>query len=224
MDISRRQMMLAGGVFAATSMLAGGMRGQGSGSIPAAALRTSVPPKVAAAPAVQSIVPPELMASAKAALDRQDPSILRDRMAVVDFAAASSKPRLYLVDLLSGDERALLVTHGSGSDPDHSGWTKRLSNDHGSNASSEGAFAALNYYSGKHGRSQRLAGLDASNSNALDRAIVIHGAWYAEPDVVGATGKLGRSQGCFAVGDTKIDTLFDHLGTNRLLYAAKLTA
>ena len=148
----------------------------------------------------------------------------RDRIAVVDFAAPSSEPRLHLVDLQSGKVRSLLVTHGSGSDPDHSGCARRFSNEPGSNASSEGAFAVLNYYSGKHGRSQRLAGLDASNSNALSRAIVIHGAWYAEPSVVDATGKLGRSQGCFAVGDTLIDDVFDHLGSNRLLYAAKLTA
>lgn len=233
MTFDRRQMFLAGGVFAATSMLAGGTRDNGASGTPrkfappAPVLQVAAPPvspKVAAAPIIKSVVPVELLAAAKSALDRQDRSILRDRIAVVDFAAPSSEPRLHLVDLQSGQERSLLVTHGSGSDPDHSGWTKRFSNDEGSNASSEGAFATLNYYSGKHGRSQRLAGLNASNSNALSRAIVIHGAWYAEPNVVDTTGKLGRSQGCFAVGDTLIDDLFDHLGSNRLIYAAKLTA
>ena len=225
MDFNRRQMVLAGGVFAATSMLAGGVHKEVSGGrAPAAPRRAPVPPTVPAVPAAKPIVPPALMAAAKGALDRQGPSILRDRMAVVDFAAASSEPRLHLVDLLSGHVRSLQVTHGSGSDPDHSGWTKRFSNEAGSNASSEGAFALRNYYIGKHGRSQRLAGLDASNSNALERAIVIHGAWYAEPSVADATGKLGRSQGCFAVGDSRIDEVFDHLGSNRLLYAAKLTA
>ena len=222
MDFNRRQMILAGGVFATTAMLARGTSAPEDARV--APPRAPVPPKVAAAPAVDPVVPAALLAAAKGALDRQGPTILRDRMAVVDFAAASSVPRLHLVDLLSGQVRSLLVTHGSGSDPDHSGWTKRFSNDPGSNASSEGAFAVLNYYTGKHGRSQRLAGLDASNSNALDRAIVIHGAWYAEPGVADATGKLGRSQGCFAVGDTLIDDVFDHLGTNRLLYAAKLIA
>lgn len=225
MTFDRRQMILAGGVFAATAVLAGGIPADKPGPKPAGPPpRAPVPPKVPAAPAVASIVPAKLLAAAKGALDRQGPAILRDRIAVVDFAAASSEPRLHLVDLLSGEVQSLLVTHGSGSDPNHSGWTRRFSNDPGSNASSEGAFAALNYYTGKHGRSQRLAGLDASNSNALNRAIVIHGAWYAEPGVVAATGKLGRSQGCFAVGDTRIDQLFDHLGSNRLLYAAKLTA
>jgi len=233
MTFDRRQMFLAVGVFVATSMLAGGTRQTSTSgpprkfAPPAPVLQAAappVPPKLAAAPIIRSVVPVKLLAAAKSALDRQDRSILRDRTAVVDFAAPSSEPRLHLVDLQSGKERSLLVTHGSGSDPDHSGWTRRFSNDEGSNASSEGAFATLNYYFGKHGRSQRLAGLDASNSNALSRAIVIHGAWYAEPNVVDATGKLGRSQGCFAVGETLIDQLFDHLGSNRLIYAAKLTA
>lgn len=224
MELNRRQMILASGVFAATSMLAGGMRTTQAGRTPAVPIppKPVVPPP--AAPAIDPIVPAALLAAAKGALDRQGPSILRDRMAVVDFAAASSQPRLHLVNLLSGEVRSLMVTHGSGSDPHHSGWTRRFSNQHGSNASSEGAYATMNYYTGKHGRSQRLAGLDGSNSNALDRAIVIHGAWYAEPGVVDATGKLGRSQGCFAVGDTLIDDVFDHLGSNRLLYAAKMVA
>ncbi len=98
---------------------------------------------------------------------------------------------------------------------------QRFSNDFGSNASSEGAFLTDDYYVGKHGRSQRLRGLDPTNNNALDRAIVIHGAWYANADMVQAHGKLGRSQGCFAVGETVLDDVFGHLGKGRLLYAAR---
>ncbi len=79
---------------------------------------------------------------------------------------------------------------------------ERFSNASGSNASSEGAFVTGDYYVGKHGRSQRLAGLDPTNDNAMERAIVIHGAWYANEDMIAAHGKLGRSQGCFAVGET----------------------
>ena len=64
-----------------------------------------------------------------------------------------------------------MIAHGSGSDPAHTGWLQRFSNVPDSFASSEGAYLASDYYVGKHGRSQRLAGLDATNSNALDRAI-----------------------------------------------------
>jgi hypothetical protein len=54
------------------------------------------------------------------------------------------------------------------------------------------------------------------------RAIVVHGAWYAEPQILSAHGKLGRSQGCFAVGDSQIGNVFGQLGAGRLIYAAKL--
>ncbi len=114
-----------------------------------------------------------------------------------------------------------LVAHGSGSDPDHTGLLHRFSNAVDSNASSEGAFVTAEYYKGKHGQSQRLLGLDPSNSNALTRAIVVHGAWYAEKDMIAAHGKLGRSQGCFAVGDSALAAVFGHLGEGRLLFAAK---
>ncbi|WP_347303889.1 murein L,D-transpeptidase catalytic domain-containing protein [Croceibacterium sp. TMG7-5b_MA50] len=226
MTLDRRQILFGGAVFAATSMLGGAVgTARRTGLVtPAVPVLPPAPamPAMAAGPVIDPVVPAALLAEARDALDRQGASIKRDRMAIVDFAAASSTPRLHLVNLESGAVRSLLVTHGSGSDPGHSGWTERFSNQHGSNASCHGAFRVLDYYHGKHGRSQRLAGLDPSNSNALDRAIVIHGAWYAEPQVVTDTGKLGRSQGCFAVGDTKLAELYDHLGSDRLLYAAKI--
>lgn len=217
-------MLFGGAMFTATSALSGAM-GIGRGpTLPPQTMPLPAappPPMVSAAPTFAP-VPPALLAQAREALDRQGPAIERDRMAVVDFAAASSVPRLHLVNLETGTVRSLLVTHGSGSDPTHSGWTERFSNTYDSNASCHGAFRVLDYYHGKHGRSQRLAGLDDSNSNALGRGIVIHGAWYAEPQVAADTGKLGRSQGCFAVGDTQLADLYQHLGSNRLLFAAKI--
>ncbi len=143
-------------------------------------------------------VRPDLFVSAMNALERHGARLKRDRIGIVDFSAHSSQPRFHLVDLTSGQTRALLVSHGSGSDPAYSGWLQRFSNRPGSNATSEGAYATSDYYTGKHGRSQRLIGLDPTNDNALDRAIVVHSAWYAEPDMVEQHGKLGRSQGCFA--------------------------
>lgn len=115
-------------------------------------------------------------------------------MAIVDFTAPSSDPRLHFLDVVSGKASRLLVAHGSGFDPGHTGFLERFSNAFGSNASSEGAFLTADYYTGKHGRSQRLVGLDPTNNNALSRAIVIHSAWYANDDMIPSHGKLGRSQ------------------------------
>lgn len=167
-------------------------------------------------------VRPELFDAAMKALDRHDRRVKRDRIGLVDFSVSSSQPRFHLVDLENRKATSLPVAHGSGSDPGHTGWLQRFSNRPGSNASSEGAYLTADYYYGGHGRSQRLIGLDSTNSNALERAIVIHGAWYAEPNMIGAHGKLGRSQGCLAVGDSLLGRAFDHLGEGRLIYAAKL--
>lgn len=165
---------------------------------------------------------PQLLRRALAALDEHAKAIKhRDRIAIVDFSAPSSEARLHFLDVENGRASRLLVAHGSGSDPRHTGYLERFSNSSGSNASSEGAFMTGDYYVGKHGRSQRLAGLDPTNDHAMDRAIVIHGAWYANEDMIEAHGKLGRSQGCFAVGENCLADMFDHLGTGRLLYAAR---
>ncbi len=169
------------------------------------------------------VVRPPLLRRALASLDAHARNIPhRDRIAIVDFAAPSSQPRIHLLNLTNGRSVSLLVAHGSGSDPSHTGWLKRFSNEDGSNASSEGAFLTSDYYVGKHGRSQRLIGLDSTNNNALSRAIVVHGAWYANADMISKHGMLGRSQGCFAVGEQDLAKLFDRLGPGRMIYAAKV--
>lgn len=182
----------------------------------------ATPPPEPAGQIRDASLDPQLLRRALAALDAHAGAIRhRDRIAIVDFSAPSSDARLHFLDVASGRASRLLVAHGSGSDPRHTGYLERFSNTSGSNASSEGAFLTGDYYVGKHGRSQRLVGLDPSNNNALERAIVIHGAWYANQDMIAAHGKLGRSQGCFAVGETCLQQMFDHLGSGRLLYAAR---
>lgn len=169
------------------------------------------------------VVRPELMRAALTALGQHADRIRnRDRIAVVDFNAPSSQPRMHVIDIVSGDQQSFLVAHGSGSDPSHTGWLQRFSNDEGSNASCEGAFLAADYYNGHHGRSQRLHGLDDTNCNALSRSIVVHSAWYSNPEMLRTHGMLGRSQGCFAVGEAELQTVFDRLGEGRMIYAAKV--
>ena len=192
---------------------------------PAVATRAPLAAVPAAARVATSgrVVRPELMRRALAALDRHAGRIgQRDRIAIADFTAPSAQARFHLVDLVSGSSRSFLVAHGSGSDPRHTGWLHRFSNENGSNASSEGAFTTSDYYVGKHGRSQRLIGLDPTNDNALARAIVVHAAWYANPDLIRTRGMLGRSQGCFAVAEADLDEVFRRLGTGRMIFAAKV--
>jgi hypothetical protein len=165
---------------------------------------------------------PALLKRALTALDRHGGRVPhRDRIAIADFSAPSSQARFHILDVADGSRSRFLVAHGSGSDPDHTGFLQRFSNTADSNASSEGAFVTADYYEGRHGRSQRLLGLDQTNCNALSRAIVVHGAWYANADMVASHGKLGRSQGCFAVGERDLAEVFERLGEGRMIYAAK---
>ena len=180
-------------------------------------------PTATAMSASPMTIRPDLFRRALAALSRhQNRIMLRDRIALVDFDLPSSQPRFHIVDLASGSSRSLLVAHGRGSDPAHSGWLTRFSNDEGSAASSDGAFLTGDSYVGQHGRSRRLIGLDPTNNNAEPRAIVVHSAWYVSPDMVAQHGKLGRSEGCFALSTNDLDYALATLGSGRMIYADKV--
>lgn len=172
---------------------------------------------IALPPASAELTP---MQSALLALDRHRSLIAyRDVMGIVDFTAPSHRPRFYLMGIDNGMASSHLVAHGRGSDPDNSGWVERLSNVPGSNASSGGSFLTGDTYVGKHGKSRRLIGLDPDNSMAAPRAIVIHAASYVDDRQARQQGRIGRSQGCFAVSSASIDEVLSHLGPGRLLFA-----
>ena len=179
---------------------------------------------VTSRPALAGIRPlsPGLLLEAQAALARHAGRIVHtDRIGIADFSRASSEPRLFVVDMSSGRMTPYLVAHGRGSDPEHTGWVERLSNAPGSYASSAGAYMTGATYAGAHGRSMRLVGLEPTNDNAEARAIVVHAAWYVTPEIVREKGKLGRSEGCFAVSSDSLASILDQLGPGRLLFAAK---
>lgn len=186
--------------------------------------RAPVPVQVAkAGPRVPANIRPDLFKRAVAALDRHAGRIpTHDRIAIADFSQPSYRPRLHLVNLGTGEAESFLVAHGVGSDPSHTGLLQQFSNEPNSEASSEGAFLTADYYVGKHGDSQRLLGLDPTNNNAFDRAIVVHSAWYSNADMIAKHGKLGRSQGCFAVGERELAKVFERLGPGRMIYSAKV--
>ncbi|AGH51069.1 hypothetical protein G432_16755 [Sphingomonas sp. MM-1] len=162
----------------------------------------------------------ELRAEVMAALARHERRIWsRDVIGVVDYGQPSNVPRFHIVNLLAGTSRSFLVAHGKGSDPAFEGRLRMFSNMEGSEASSRGAYLIGEAYQGDHGLSRRLIGLDPTNDNAMDRAIVLHSAPYVGPDVLARQGKLGRSNGCFVVSPADIDAVLAALGRGRLLYA-----
>lgn len=171
---------------------------------------------------ITTSVRPRLLDRAKAALDAHGGQVeRRDIIAIADFLAPSGEQRFHVVDFGNGRAETMLVAHGRGSDPGNSGFVLSFSNMPGSNASSQGSFLTGEIYTGKHGRSRKLFGLDPANSMAESRAIVIHGASYVNAALARATGRVGRSQGCFAVSQAEIEMLLARLGPGRLLYAGK---
>ncbi|MDE2356828.1 MAG: murein L,D-transpeptidase catalytic domain family protein [Alphaproteobacteria bacterium] len=197
---------------------------------PGAPVPTAPTPPFPSSSAASKSIPlapdaPALIALAQAQFARLDRRILRhDRLAVVDFGQPSWVPRLHLIDLEAGRLDTRLVAHGCGSDPDFTGWLQGFSNAWGSQASSEGAYRTAAPYHGAHGLSLRLDGLDPTNDNARRRDVVIHTADYVSPQVVRDAGKLGWSEGCFAIDSADRARVLAHLGSGRLLFAARLGA
>ena len=120
-------------------------------------------------------------------------------------------PEVELFRCLGKVER-FLVAHGQGSDPSRTGYATRFSNENETHATSLGFFRTAETYDGKHGYSLRLDGLSATNSNARERAIVIHGADYV--------ASLGRSWGCPAVEMSVRTRLIDMLKGGSVILAA----
>jgi hypothetical protein len=162
----------------------------------------------------------KVLSRALAALERHRDRIEhRDVMAIADFSAASSVPRFHLLRLADGSVKSHWVAHGRGSDPAHTGWLERFSNEPHSYATSSGAFKTDRLYVGEHGPSIRLEGLDTTNSNAASRAIVVHGAWYVSESIARERRILGRSEGCFAMAHSSIKEVLEVLGAGRMIYA-----
>ena len=166
-------------------------------------------------------VRPELMERALAAMDIHGHKITqRDRMYLVDFTKFSGDERLYEVDLEGGEITLMRTCHGRGSDPDHSGYARTFSNTPESYKSSVGAFATAGAsWGSQQGPNVLLDGLEYTNNNARERAIIIHGADYADPAFLAREGKLGRSYGCFSVAHTDLPRLRERMGEGRLLFA-----
>lgn len=191
--------------------------------VAASAAASVFPPRVAAATYYPNDQHRRVLELAKEQVERHRAALWRtDIVAIADFAMPSSLPRFHFANLERGEVRSFLVSHGRGSDPEHDGFLKTFSNEVGSLATSRGAYVTYEWYKGKYGTSIRLGGLSPENSNVLDRAIVLHPAKYANPDMLDRFGKLGRSDGCFAMSEADFNEALWHLSGGRLIYADRL--
>ena len=144
-------------------------------------------------------------------------AVQRPVLGVIDYSLPSTRRRLWLVDPESGRAlRSELVAHGRGSGGLRA---TRFSNTPGSFRSSLGLFVTGETYEGRHGRSLRLYGLEPGvNDAAYERAIVIHGAWYATADHAARFGRLGRSRGCPTLAPDVTPEVLDALADGAALF------
>ena len=139
------------------------------------------------------------------------------RLAVIDYSLPSIQKRLWVFDLAKD---TLLhrehVSHGQGSGENVA---RKFSNIEGSYQTSLGLYRTAETYIGGNGYSMRMDGLDPGfNDNARQRAIVMHGAWYANPDLIRTQGRLGRSQGCPALREQVARVIIDDLKQRHLVF------
>ena len=122
----------------------------------------------------------------------------KDILTIVDFSLSSNQKRLWVIDMTTHTVLFhSLVAHGRNTGNE---FATKFSNKSESNQSSLGFYATGEIYTGKHGKSLRLDGLEKGvNDNARNRAVVIHGADYVSESFIRNHSRLGRSLGCPAL-------------------------
>ena len=147
-----------------------------------------------------------------------------DVLTVIDLSKYSGEDRFWVVDMWTGSVEKHKTAHGSGSDPDHDGYAQMFSNVSGSLMSSLGFYLTGEIYDGTHIHSMKLDGLspdgspnEMGNTNARDRAIVVHEASYVSDT---NTGIQGRSSGCPALDPNIEVDVVDTIQGGSLVYIA----
>jgi hypothetical protein len=139
-------------------------------------------------------------------------------LTIIDFNKPSSAKRLWVIDLRNSQVLLnLYTTHGK-----NSGATvaQRFSEKVGSDMTSLGVYETLNRYSGGHGLSLKLQGLERGvNDTAYRRTVVVHPAWYATPSYVQKNNGAGRSWGCFAVDPNISAKLINTIENGSIIFA-----
>lgn len=138
-------------------------------------------------------------------------------LTVIDFSLPSTQERMWVINML--EQKIIyrtLVAHGQQSG---SLYATAFSNRPSSHQSSLGFYLTAKPYTGKHGTSLRLDGVETGiNDKARERAIVMHSADYVSYDFIKKHGRLGRSYGCPAIPKEKHEEIISLLAEKSCLY------
>ena len=138
-------------------------------------------------------------------------------LTVIDFTKPSTEKRLFVIDLKL--KKVLFISYVAHGRNSGEKYATSFSNQEGSFKSSLGFYKTENTYYGKNGYSLVLDGLERGiNDKAKERAIVMHGATYADPSTIRSCGRLGRSLGCPALPLAVSKKIIDTIKGGTLLY------
>jgi hypothetical protein len=138
-------------------------------------------------------------------------------LTIVDFSKSSRLKRLVVIDLKSLEVLFnTVVAHGRNTGQE---FANSFSNQPRSHKSSLGFYVTKETYQGSNGYSLKLDGFEKGiNDKALQRAIVMHPANYANEEVIGSKGFLGRSYGCPAVPEKVSRKIIDKIKNGNCLF------
>lgn len=138
-------------------------------------------------------------------------------LTICDFSVSSNTKRLWVID--TRKRKVLfntLVAHGQGSGEE---FATSFSNTPDSHQSSLGFYTTAEIYTGNNGTSLKLHGQDGIyNSNAYDRAIVIHGADYVSSAFARDNQRIGRSYGCPALPQDVATKIIETIANGSVLF------
>ncbi|MBN2406447.1 MAG: murein L,D-transpeptidase catalytic domain family protein [Elusimicrobia bacterium] len=140
-------------------------------------------------------------------------------IAIVDLTRPSKDKRFFLIDL--NDKKVLYNTLAAHGDNSGGVYAKSFSNGFGTRKTSLGFYVTGETYHGKYGYSLRMDGYDDGfNSNARERAIVIHGSEDINEEYISKHGMLKTSGGCPALPAGVSKEIIDRMknGSCVLLY------
>lgn len=147
-------------------------------------------------------------------VDRKD-----NLLTIIDYTKPSTQERFYVLDLKK--KKIIYKSHVAHGRNSGNNFATSFSNNLNSYQSSHGFFKTAETYNGSNGYSLRLDGLEPGiNDNARARAIVIHGASYANPrKSFGPNDRLGRSLGCPALPTALNRKVIETIKGGTLVYA-----
>lgn len=129
---------------------------------------------------------------------------------LIDMSLPSGQNRFFVVDLKKDSILdAGLVTHGSCGEIYLE--NVRFSNKSGSECSSKGRYKIGYHYKGRFGDAWKLHGLETSNSNAFERAVVLHSHSCVPASATGSLQSICNSFGCPTVSPTYLKKLQAYL-------------